>query len=133
MRLERAAFRCTDKACVFDFELLRQDGRLILDWKPLIEQILEALLAQVSVNAIARGFHHALARGGVQVAREMGMDDVVLTGGCFQNSVLSELTTEALRKSGFNVYFHRAVPPNDGGISIGQAWYRPAGVTSPCV
>ena len=133
MRLERAAFQCTEKACVFDFELYRPHGRLILDWKPLIEQVLDALRAHVSVNAIARGFHNALAKGVVQIAQEMSMDDVVLTGGCFQNAVLSEVTTEALRKSGFKVYCHRAVPPNDGGLSIGQAWYRSAGVSIPCV
>ncbi len=133
MRLERAAFQCTEAACEFHFEVNRQDGRLILDWKPLIAQVLDALHAGVSVNAIACGFHQALATGVVQVAGELGMTALVLTGGCFQNAVLSELTKNALGQRGFTVYCHQAVPPNDGGISIGQAWYRPAGVLNSCV
>jgi hydrogenase maturation protein HypF len=45
---------------------------------------------------------------------------VALSGGCFQNRLLTELTTRALRERGFEVLLHRQVPPNDGGISLGQ-------------
>jgi hydrogenase maturation protein HypF len=44
----------------------------------------------------------------------------VLTGGCFQNRRLLELAVHALRDAGFRPYWHQRVPPNDGGISLGQ-------------
>jgi len=45
---------------------------------------------------------------------------VALTGGCFQNRLLTERTAQRLSKAGFTVLLHRQVPPNDGGISLGQ-------------
>ena len=51
----------------------------------------------------------------------MGEPQVVLSGGCFQNVYLTERTVNALRNEGFRPYWHQRVPPNDGGISLGQA------------
>ena len=45
---------------------------------------------------------------------------VALTGGCFQNRLLTERAAERLERAGFEVLLHRLVPPNDGGISLGQ-------------
>jgi hydrogenase maturation protein HypF len=56
----------------------------------------------------------------VRVAEEIGLERVVLTGGCFQNRVLTERTVRGLEKAGFRPYWHQRVPPNDGGISLGQ-------------
>jgi hydrogenase maturation protein HypF len=44
----------------------------------------------------------------------------VLSGGCFQNRYLTEQTVSRLRASGFSVYWHKDIPPNDGGIALGQ-------------
>ena len=49
------------------------------------------------------------------------IDKVVLTGGCFQNKYLTELTIDKLRQNGFDVFWHRHIPPNDGGVCLGQA------------
>jgi hydrogenase maturation protein HypF len=49
------------------------------------------------------------------------LNRVVLSGGCFQNRILTEGTIEELKKAGFDVFFHRATPTNDGCISLGQA------------
>jgi hydrogenase maturation protein HypF len=46
---------------------------------------------------------------------------VILSGGCFQNALLTRRLSDRLRESGFEVFTHRQVPPNDGGISLGQA------------
>jgi hydrogenase maturation protein HypF len=53
--------------------------------------------------------------------RQTDLDRVVLSGGTFQNAILLEELSRSLAKSGFAVYTHRLVPPNDGGISLGQA------------
>jgi len=93
----------------------------LLDWGPMIRAILSDLEQGISVPHIAVNFHAALARSVVAVARKAGQRQVVLTGGCFQNRVLTEMTVNALRGAGFKPFWHRRVPPNDGGLSLGQA------------
>jgi hydrogenase maturation protein HypF len=54
------------------------------------------------------------------VARRIGEQRVVLTGGCFQNKYLTERAVKRLRSEDFRPYWHRQIPPNDGGIAVGQ-------------
>jgi hydrogenase maturation protein HypF len=56
-----------------------------------------------------------------QAAMEHGLDTVALTGGVFQNARLTEVVEMGLRSHGLNVLVHSSIPPNDGGISVGQA------------
>ena len=56
----------------------------------------------------------------VAVALSVGQPRVALTGGCFQNRLLTERAADRLERAGFEVLLHRLVPPNDGGISLGQ-------------
>ncbi|MFN2165469.1 MAG: carbamoyltransferase HypF, partial [Anaerolineae bacterium] len=93
---------------------------LILDWQPLLESILADLRRGVSSGIMAARFHAALTDGIVALAQLVGQGRVALTGGCFQNRLLAERTASRLRESGFEVLLHRQVPPNDGGISLGQ-------------
>lgn len=74
-----------------------------------------------NIEALAAAFHHALARGILCIAQRAPVPDVVLTGGCFQNVLLTELTAALLQQTGFTVHCHRRIPPNDGGIALGQA------------
>lgn len=71
-------------------------------------------------------FHGTLIAGLAEwvnkMCRERGVDVVVLSGGCFLNQILAEGLTTALRKSGIISFLPHALPPNDGGISLGQAW-----------
>jgi hydrogenase maturation protein HypF len=69
---------------------------------------------------IAARFHNALAEAILAVAKAVGEPKVALTGGCFQNRLLTERASQRLREAGFDVLLHRQVPPNDGGISLGQ-------------
>lgn len=94
----------------------------ILDWEPAIRALLADLEAGVPRSVVSYRFHAGLADGIVQVARALGVRRVVLTGGCFQNVLLTELTADALRSAGFEPYWHRQVPPNDGGLAAGQLW-----------
>jgi hydrogenase maturation protein HypF len=94
--------------------------RYVLDWEPLLRGLLAGLAAGECCRALAAGFHEALARGIVAVALRVGLGRVVLSGGCFQNRRLTEATGAALAAAGFRAYWHQRVPPNDGGISLGQ-------------
>jgi hydrogenase maturation protein HypF len=92
----------------------------VLDWQPLVQGILDDLCAGLPTGAIAAKFHNTLVEMIVTVAQHIGEPQVVLTGGCFQNKVLTERAIERLRAAGFTPYWHRQVPPNDGGIVLGQ-------------
>jgi len=92
----------------------------ILAWSPMIKAILTDLERAVPVGPISAKFHNALAEAIVAVARESGPERVVLSGGCFQNRYLTERAVRRLREAGFLPYWHQRVPPNDGGICLGQ-------------
>lgn len=94
---------------------------LVLDWQPAVDAILDDLRAGAGVGAIALKFHNALAAAIVDVAKKVGHARVVLTGGCFQNRFLLERAVRNLGDAGFRAYWHQRVPPNDGGIALGQA------------
>jgi hydrogenase maturation protein HypF len=93
---------------------------LVLDWQPLLEGILADLRRGVSQGIIAARFHNALVDAIVAVAQAVGEPRVALSGGCFQNRLLTERAADRLEQAGFEVLLHRQVPPNDGGISLGQ-------------
>jgi len=92
----------------------------VADWEPLVQAVLDDRRAGVPVGLIAARFHNALAALAVAIARRSGCSQVVLTGGCFQNALLSQRVRARLSQAGFNLYTHREVPPGDGGIALGQ-------------
>ena len=99
------------------------DGCLVVDWEPLLIDAIAALRAGQPAGAVAASLHRGLASAIAQVAQRLGAQRVALTGGCFQNTLLTEKTVAALRAVGCEPYWHRRVPPNDGGIAFGQvAW-----------
>ena len=93
---------------------------IILDWSPMIEAILADMERGVSVGIISAKFHNALVEAIIAVAKRVGQNRVVLSGGCFQNRYLTERTVRRLQAEGFRPYWHQRVPPNDGGIALGQ-------------
>ena len=92
----------------------------ILDWQPVVEAVLVDLQQGVDPGIMAARFHNALVDAIMTVAEIVGERRVALTGGCFQNRLLVERTVRRLRHAGYEVLLHRHVPPNDGGISLGQ-------------
>lgn len=90
------------------------------DWEPLVRALLEDARCGAGRAAMGARFHGALAEMAVAVARIAGEHRVVLTGGCFQNVALTDRLRRRLREEGFEVFAHRAIPPNDGGIAFGQ-------------
>jgi hydrogenase maturation protein HypF len=92
------------------------------DWEPLVRAVLADRAAGVPVPRISGRFHNALANLAVQLTRRFRYTRVVLTGGCFQNLILSQKITDRLVEEGVKVYIHRNVPPGDGGIALGQVF-----------
>jgi hydrogenase maturation protein HypF len=93
---------------------------IILDWGPLLEAVLEDVRRGVSRGVISARFHNGLASAAVNVASRVGEERVALCGGCFQNRLLTERLAAALEQAGHTVLLHALVPPNDGGVSLGQ-------------
>jgi hydrogenase maturation protein HypF len=91
-----------------------------LDWRPLVEALLEDSRRGTDPSIIAARFHNSLVESMTAVAREVGESRVALSGGCFQNRRLLVGAADRLREAGFEVLLHRQVPANDGGISLGQ-------------
>ena len=134
------------------FQAVAQDGNkceLVLDWAPLVRGVLADRAAGVPVPQISARFHNALADMAAAVAQQFtlgrqlhccpsgatasatGGDStivaptalpIVLTGGCFQNALLTARVHARLSAAGFSVYTHREVPPGDGGIALGQVF-----------
>jgi hydrogenase maturation protein HypF len=92
-----------------------------VDWTPMVRDLCDDMNQRVSDGKIAAKFHNTLVEIIVSVAKRLGEKIVVLTGGCFQNRVLTERAVRRLEAEGFSPYWHRRVPPNDGGIALGQA------------
>jgi hydrogenase maturation protein HypF len=97
----------------------------VLDPSPLVAAVLTELERGTDRSVIAAGFHEALGRAtaslGARLCRRHGLDTVALSGGVFQNARFSDIVEDALAAEGLTVLVHESVPPNDGGISIGQA------------
>ena len=104
----------------YPFELRDGGPGIVLDWEPTLRAILEDGRRGTPRGVVSARFHNALAAGIVALARAVGEPTVALTGGCFQNRLLLERTVPMLRGAGFGVLLHRQLPPNDGGISLGQ-------------
>ena len=106
----------------YNVEIRESDGVYIADWEPMLRRVLEDVGAGVPLAAISRGFHEALVDGIVTMAVAVGIPRVALSGGCFQNRYLAERAESCLRDAGFRPYSHQRVPPNDGGIALGQVY-----------
>ena len=91
------------------------------DWGPLIAEVLNDQRKGVSVPTISARFHNALVNWILEVATTVGLKQIVLSGGVFQNRYLTERAVVVLESRGYVVYTHQRVPPNDGGIALGQA------------
>ena len=96
-----------------------------LDFRPLLESAIQDRLAERPLQDVARAFQRGVARGLSAAAAELcqrhRLDTVVLSGGVFQNELLLEDMKLSLHGTGVQIWTNHAVPPNDGGISLGQA------------
>jgi hydrogenase maturation protein HypF len=107
---------------VYAFGIGREDASLLIDPAPVINAVVRDRRAGVSAGVIGARFHRAVADMVVDLASTEGdpSQTVALSGGVFQNGLLLELTLKGLQARGFHAITHRFVPPNDGGIALGQ-------------
>jgi hydrogenase maturation protein HypF len=104
----------------YAFAMLGTEKPFIIDWALIIQGVLEDLDRKVPVGKISATFHNTLVETIIAVAKRGGEKQVVLTGGCFQNKYLTERAVHRLREENLQPYWHRQIPPHDGGIALGQ-------------
>jgi hydrogenase maturation protein HypF len=122
MELEALARQADDRRVpTYAFEV----GPTTLDPAPLLAALIGDHAHGVPVEAMAAAFHSALAAGTARLVRNVAsrhdVHTVALSGGVFQNSLLSDQLADALARAGLRVLQHEQLPPNDGSISVGQA------------
>lgn len=109
----------------YPYRLYDEEGQIVFDPSALIESIISDQRSGLAVAQTAGRFHVSLAemveRVCARLRQSTGLQQVVLSGGVFQNCLLTGMTLARLEKSGFTVLTHSLVPPNDGGLALGQA------------
>ena len=110
----------------YEYELRREeDGMYMADFSATIREVVEDLAKGEEAGVISGRFHRTMVNMGVETAKriseETGIRNVVITGGSFQNAFLHVEMKRLLAEAGFEVYANSITPPNDGGISLGQA------------
>ncbi len=118
MALEFAALKSRISIALPAAELVNHQDRLIIDWRPTLAALIAA--SHHGVPNLAAAFHEALAQAILAVALRLGYNRILLTGGCFQNRILTERTTKLLREAGLTPYSSHQIPCNDGGLAVGQ-------------
>lgn len=113
----------------YSFTVESRQPSAVVDPAPVLAAIVTDLRAGATPAMVGARFHRAVAALVVELAGldEAGDRAVALSGGVFQNALLLQLTLDALRGRGFRVITHRHVPPNDGGLALGQLLVGNAG------
>jgi hydrogenase maturation protein HypF len=110
---------------VYPVDIQDQDGRTVVRTPDVVRGVVEDILAGVGTERIGSRFHATLAdvivRTCCRLRDRYALDRVALSGGVFQNVRLLRLAVDGLGGAGFRVYTHHQVPPNDGGLALGQA------------
>jgi hydrogenase maturation protein HypF len=120
MAVEFAADRATSTVSLPPAVVRENVGAFVVDWRPLLAALIKRYIDGAAPEPLAAALHDGLVEAVVEVARSIGVQRVVLTGGCFQNAHLTERAVHRLRSAGFEPYWHHRIPPNDGGLAIGQ-------------
>ncbi len=123
LELEMAISNSDDS--LYSFDIVQGNRPILLSWEPMLCDILADLNKNISPGLISNRFHNTLAAifstacGKLRETEKI--NSVVLSGGVFQNGTLLKRLTRSLTELEFEVYSHHKVPPNDGGLCLGQA------------
>jgi len=127
VELEMTAYKenYADDSESYPYSITKNKGIRIVKVGDLLSAVVEELHQDVSKARISVNFHNTIAQMINQmcqlIASETGIKEVALSGGVFQNRLLLNKTVSLLEKNGFQVFTHKQIPCNDGGISLGQA------------
>lgn len=115
------AMKCKSHVCGCDYELTGE----YIETDMIVKDLVMKRLAGEDPRELAYRFHRLLGEAAAEfVSANAGtVRTAALSGGCYQNTLLLDITKKALENRGFKVLIHSLIPPNDGGISIGQAFY----------
>ena len=94
----------------------------LVNWQSILEGILVDMKNHIGHSFISTKFHNTLVEIIITIAKKIGRPRVVLSGGCFQNRYLTERVVKRLQEENYRPYWHQRVPPNDGGIALGQIY-----------
>ena len=124
-RLRPANAGSRQGASAYDFSVDRGSYPWRLDFGPALAQLVADRSRGADVSTLAARFHQTVAEAVAALAAELcearGLSDIALSGGVFQNVTLLTALEDRLRAAGLTVYSNCIVPPNDGGVSLGQA------------
>lgn len=127
--LENAAARCKEQGVapyIMTFLFWEEDGVYKISAATIFQAIAKGLALGVAPEAMALGFHEAVAKMVLslceKISKKTGVKKVALTGGVFQNKILMETTLSLMREEDFEIYYNISVGTNDGGISLGQTY-----------
>ncbi len=107
------------------FSIEKEDNQYVIKTEEAMNAMADLAKNRTKPAEIALRFHQSLIAVFTELAvllrQQYDIDKIALSGGCFQNLYLSKMLSRSLRQHGFDVYTHQKVPPNDGGVSLGQA------------
>jgi hydrogenase maturation protein HypF len=122
-----------DEDRAYAFEISKSNGDIVpsdtspleIGTKPLFMDLIDDLRSGTPLKTISAKFHNGLTNMIVKICQDArdtyGIDEVALSGGVWQNMTLLTKTIPSLTQAGFSIYIHKQVPPNDGGLALGQA------------
>ena len=116
----RTSRTATSLTGAYPFDVSDDGPYLVVDWRPAIRALVDDVQSDRDVGEMAAAFHNGITEAMVEIARRVGQPRIGLSGGCFQNRTLTERAKDRLEAVGFAVHLHRHVPPNDGGLAVGQ-------------
>ncbi len=106
------------------FDLSNHDGEQIISINHIMHELVRRIESEKSLANISQWFHHSLVKTFASITlnlrKESGIKQVILSGGVFQNRLLFEGLLAELKRVGLTVFTHEQVPTNDGGIALGQ-------------
>ena len=104
---------------------IKESTPAVIDFMPAFASLVTEMRSGKDASSLAASFHSTIAQGIVSIVsmlgRQTGMKQVALSGGVFQNLTLLNQVVPMLEQQSFTIYWHRRVPPNDGGVALGQA------------
>lgn len=108
----------------YKFEIIKaKENNYIVDWRNVVTNIFDDLTTNISKHIISAKFHNALVEVIIEISKISGINQIALSGGCFQNKYLIERIIGRLREEDFKVFWQSDIPTNDAGVNLGQMKY----------